>query len=254
MSTAIARIYTPEGFVIATDGRATDPDDGTWFATQKTFSIEQPARRLAYSLAGTAVVTPKNSKEAVFTFASQVQTVAATLAEQKISSLYEYARLLAFGLDARLKEARKVAKIPPSQDGDVPSTTQIFLDGYYGKHPKRARIDFIHDDQIEPEICGNTEDAFKYKWWGSALVSSVIFDEGDPRLGAYKLAEYKTPAVWPRTLAEAVSMAKRYVGAHCDPEALAIDEKVCSLCGPPIWVATLTFEEGFRWVEGPPLA
>ncbi len=249
MSTAIARIYTPEGFVIATDGRATDPDDGTWFAVQKLFPIEQPARRLAYILADTVAITRKNSKEIVFDFAQGIVEAIKVTTGTQSRSLYEYARELATVLDVALKCATKAAKIPPP-DPDIEDwdSTSVFIDGYCGKHPERAHIQFIHDgdDQTIPKI--SAED-LKHKWWGSKEIASILFDEVDPRLAAYKIAEYRVPAVQPTTLLEAIEMARRYVSAHCDPKALEIDRRACSKCGPPIRIATITFPEGFRWVE-----
>lgn len=93
MSTAIARIYTPEGFVVAADGRAYDPDNRMVISdsVQKIFPIEQSRRRLAYALAGTAGLTRKNSPEVVFDFVSETAKAVEALAETRPRSLRHYA-------------------------------------------------------------------------------------------------------------------------------------------------------------------
>ena len=68
MSTSIVRIYTPEGFVIAADGRNYNADTKTVVSdsVQKIFPIEQMGGRLAYTLTGTCEITPRHSNEVTF--------------------------------------------------------------------------------------------------------------------------------------------------------------------------------------------
>src|ERR1017187_1690816 len=70
MSTAISRVYTKDGFVVAADGRAQNSEDGSIISdsTQKIFLINQPNISLAYSLAGTVGITPEKSDNVIFDF------------------------------------------------------------------------------------------------------------------------------------------------------------------------------------------
>lgn len=61
MSTAIIRIYTREGFVVAADGRRRrHRPTGDWAilsdSVQKIFPIEEEGRSLAYAMAGAAQI------------------------------------------------------------------------------------------------------------------------------------------------------------------------------------------------------
>src|ERR1039457_7383111 len=54
MSTAIARIWTSDGFVVAADGRQTNSltREVMTDSAQKIFPVEHPHRKLAYAIAG----------------------------------------------------------------------------------------------------------------------------------------------------------------------------------------------------------
>jgi len=70
MSTAIVRTYTPEGFVIAADGRVRNEDGNVVRdQAQKIFPIGgNNIRYLAYSISGTAGIPSRDATEVAFDF------------------------------------------------------------------------------------------------------------------------------------------------------------------------------------------
>jgi hypothetical protein len=97
MSTAIARVYTDEGFVVAADGRAQNSIDGsTNDNTKKIFLVNKPGIAIAYSLAGTVGITPRSSAETIFDVYRQVRSAieSSGLRDAKPKSLHEYVDLV----------------------------------------------------------------------------------------------------------------------------------------------------------------
>src|SRR5690242_9871498 len=69
MSTAIVRIYTQEGFVIAADGRRRRTRDWKIISdhVQKVFPVVEPGRSIAYAMTGTTQI-PAENEEILFDF------------------------------------------------------------------------------------------------------------------------------------------------------------------------------------------
>src|SRR5208282_4605383 len=81
MPTALVRLYTPEGWVIAADGRKSNSKTGeTWDNTKKIFPIIQPGRSLAYAITGDAQICDHTHKNIVFDFLSEAESAVNSLA------------------------------------------------------------------------------------------------------------------------------------------------------------------------------
>jgi hypothetical protein len=247
MSTAIARIYTPEGFVIAADGRKTrsgDPSGIIRDSQQKIFSIEQPGRRLAYAFAGAVELTHRDSDKVLFDFVAETDRAVINLSAKAPRSLWHYAEML---IDALTESINDVRRGPDALDPSIEnSRTHLFISGFYGKHPKSVCIDFINHVQEESEAELNTEELSELYQYGSKRVLDLL-REGDPSFGTYVTSEQKRKNA---TLHEAVEIACRDIRAQCGPAALKIDERTCSAIGGHIHIATVTFVGGFQWVRG----
>jgi hypothetical protein len=251
MSTAIVRTYTSEGFVIAADGRAIGVEERRVVTdtAQKVFPIEWTGGSLAYSVAGTLQISSDDRRQ-VFNLILETEKAQAAVTNTP-ASLVEYASLLAERITVRLAAVK----------GHYPSTDNrginqrgfriatLFLEGYYGSAPYRARVDFCHERQnlLEPEVIPQDSNLGRPQICGSGEVSYLLFDTDDPRFAAYRRPVLRAQDV---TLAEAIEVSKGYINACMDPEALQIDETICSTIGGHIHIATITPSHGFRWVQG----
>jgi hypothetical protein len=64
------------------------------------------------------------------------------------------------------------------------------------------------------------------------------------------MVKYHHPHERRQSLEEAKGLAWAHVGACCDPLAVQIDP-ACRVIGGKMHMATLTWADGFRWVEPP---
>jgi hypothetical protein len=121
--------------------------------------------------------------------------------------------------------------------------THIFLAGYYGRHPKCARICFQHgatETDAEPRI----EELNHMMLYGSKKVWDSLYKDA-------RFSQYARPvrnSIF--TLSSAIERAHNDIRAQCDPEALKIDEDTCWAIGGRPHIATVTYADGFGWVAG----
>lgn len=260
MPTAIVRTYTNEGFVIAADGRKTKTQDGSVVvvsdATQKIFPVVGQAQSLAYAIAGTVQFTPKDSDEIVFDLIAEISNASQEFASRRSRNLAGYSTRLCRAVNARLAHVQKTGKPFRYPEDAVPlpgehgrTIAHVFLEGYSGAAPARVRARFCHEDQklLEPEIITGELAAGCPMVYGPGDVTNLLFKTEDPRFAVYRR---KTLLRRDMTMSESIEIAKSYIGACCDPEALKIDEKACSGIGGRIHIATITAKNGFQWVEG----
>lgn len=248
MSTAIARIYTPEGFVVAADGRKIQSDTGAVISdsTQKIFGVEQHGRRFAYAFAGAVQLTGVDGETILFDFLSAVPEALEQLTTERHKSLWHYADSLGEILSDSLERAKEVGDgLDPSTEG---SETHIFLDGYYEGHPKRVSLRCSHHVHEQSKLEPSSNELYPGQpiGYGSEIVLKLLADR-DPRFAAYCISPKDPHNV---TLPEAISIAENQVRAHFEPEAIRLDGKTCSTTGGNIHIATVTFAKGFRWVPG----
>jgi hypothetical protein len=248
VSTAIARIYTPEGFVIASDGRKSRSDTNAVLSDseQKIFGIEQPNRRLAYALSGAIQLTHKDTDEILFDYLVEAEAAFQKLALERPKSLYHYTYRAA----EEIAEAaeRSVAPVRDELDASIEgSEAYIFIDGYYDTRPKRTTITFknhVHGP-LETTVITNELYPGRFIGYGSPEVLRLL-NTDDIRFARYHIDAERPEDV---TLALAIQMGVNVILAHNDPEAHKIDPKTCAAIGGTIRVAMVTLSQGFQWVD-----
>lgn len=254
MPTAIARMYVPEGFAIAADGRGCDENYNVVSENcQKIFSIQGRDKALAYAFAGTVQLDGLDPKQVVFDFAGQTRFAIEKLEGRTCKNLVGYAhrlsRILHEDLVAVAKRAN-MAPFPPGrqQPGERGLTiTRLFIEGYFQGTPERIVVRFSHNDQrlSEPEVYRIEVIPWQSVRHGSPIVSKVLGDDRDERL-----RQFKEPDRHYAPLEAAVEITKNYIHACSSPEGLALDEDVCRAIGGHIHIATVTPDRGFQWVDG----
>jgi hypothetical protein len=255
MPTAICRVYTPEGFVIAADGRRINVGRLPMIENnvRKIFRIT-PGRMLAYSLAGQTGLGPDGTSETVFSFRTATNQAAREIHRAQPKTFDEYAKLLCEYLEHSLKAAIKTGRIArfdpnpePSELGDT--IAWVFLDGYYKRKASRAKLRFFHEDQrlrsdIIPEAL-NPGGAISY---GSDKIIFEVFDGNNPHFAQYRYPKQPTSKI---RLRQAIQIAKRSIRAYSNPEAARIDPSTQLSVGGYIHIAKVTPRHGFMWVIPP---
>jgi hypothetical protein len=209
MSTSIVSIYTQEGFVIAADGRnySLETQSIVSDSVQKIFPIEKPDLCLAYSVSGTAELTPKGSDEVIFDVLARIHEAVEETAKRRSKSLWHFAQALSHAI-ADFPDKAKQAVI-----GDEPPTI-IFLEGYFEGRPKRTHITIFYDGQV-PEVSTDPLTHGRACGVGSnEIIDALKHDHG-------ALAKYRTPSLnvkdSDKTLTDAVDAARSWMSAHCSP-------------------------------------
>jgi hypothetical protein len=247
MSTAIIRIYTHDGFVIAADGRRLNGRTGAIVGEHesKISRLLHPFGVVCCSFAGAVQLTHKGTNSVGLDFSLETAKMAEAITRERPKSLYHYADRLAAGLC----EARDGFESNPLNSGDRASTTYLFLDGFFAGHPKRAKIEIPNGTPRKgKEVFPQELIPGRVEGYGSPHVMRVLFGKNETG----KLASYrqKCHTGHTMTLSEAVEVAFNVVKAHCDPEALLIDPEVCAAIGGHIHISTITPQNGFEWVRG----
>jgi hypothetical protein len=256
MSTAIVRIYTEEGFVIAADGRQVR-EDGLPFndGAQKIFPLCDERGSLAYAICGTTLMTSDDdTNEPVWDLAAEMAHAIKSLSGRKSKNLFGYATRLSRPINRHLKEAKQngnIAKYPTETDmidHDGSMIAEALIDGYYNGVPSRVSIKLYHRSQqlAEPEVFRDSIPTGSYVIHGSKLISESFRNPADRRFADYgQLAWTNSPV----TLSEAIKVSEGYIRACSSPEAIQMDAK-CAGIGGHIHIATITPKDGFRWVPG----
>lgn len=148
VSTAISRISTPEGFVIASDSRKTTNRSEIVDGCAKIFPIERADARLAYGLAGATTIT-RGDGPVVFDFQKETAQAVEYLSEAKMKTWWDFLEALRECVIAPLNESRIKFAWNPSEAEE----TEIFIGGFFGKHPKCAKISFQHGIESTEAEC-----------------------------------------------------------------------------------------------------
>jgi hypothetical protein len=206
MPTSIIRVHTPEGFVVGADGREYDSKTGLPINDnlRKVFTISQRRRRLIYAFSGTNKlmrIAPPHAEEDILNI---VHTVVEGLAQSLRGNLESYAN----GIGKALQ------KLP---DREKDKSTLIYLDGYYNRHAERATLEIFHDGKSDPKAYPERLSVGEFKALGSANIYAALVGETDERIAKYRSPSWKIKKA-ERTLADAIELAKNYIGAHCDDE------------------------------------
>jgi hypothetical protein len=263
--TAIVRIYTYEGFVIAADGYPT----GT---TQKIFPAIGPHHSLAYGLCGWANVSGEGTPWRVC-WADECREIANRPAP--IGNMSKYAKVFTETLGrqvtnkiAQLKENGEISDSDYFQLQTEQRDSSIHFAGYFKGAPRMAvgQIRFnlpTYSANLvrQPDYC-NPDDNYLF---GSGKIRNLLFSPTEPffsdspetlQCAKYIWKRYRTPNLVKLlerrqvSLDEAVEAATDYIEACEDPEAKRIDETACREIAGDIHIATIKPNEGFRWVPG----
>jgi hypothetical protein len=245
MPTAIARLLTPEGFVIAADLRSNDRLYQTVYSesAQKIFPTSD--KKLACALGGTALITIGNSDDVLFNIVPEITRALQNpmLSSDDLDGIDEYAAFLGSLLYSSYVRACRQRCIPLITKRNKITTeennTTIFLDGYFRDQSVQREI-YLCWDRPSAAALHITKTG---QWFGSPKINSVLFDKNDPRLACFKLEK-------PKDIREAILMAQRYILSYSSAEAYSIDPETCRTVGSQSHIATITHADGFRWFPG----
>lgn len=250
MSTAIVRIYTPEGFVIAADGRKgnTVTREVATDSVQKVFPVDHSDKQLAYSFAGTAGIGAVGAGEALlFDFPLETKRAIDRFLDIRFKSLWHFTEALMNALvplldEAKAKRLKALGGTPPESEAQ----TYIFIDGYHQGRPKKTRITFRHHGsfQSNTEEDASTEELEGGAEYGDPQILKLL-DSEDDTFAAFRPARIHSGL----SLDQAVTVANNRIRAQCSLIAREIAPK-CHNIGGRIHIATVTFAHGFRWVHG----
>ena len=268
MSTAIVRIYTKDGFILAADGRGSKAIEKTANRDneQKVFPMVGKGRALAYAMQGMMSITDLEIKSVVVDLAEIVQdSIEACSKTKSHHNLDWYAHKF-----AHLVQQKLTAQINGLPDYSFPVVVandpeiflQLFLCGYYRGVPSDSIISFRHENHkvTHPDF-HNFIPISPLGIFGSGIVSDLLFKTKDARFAEFrtdavrKVAEIMmkiAPDKWDSlTLEDGVDIATNYIRACDSEEGREVDNQSCSGIGGHIHVAEITEGHGFRWVIPP---
>lgn len=239
MSTAIVRVLTNEGFVIAADG-IQRRDDGKIItkSLQKIFPIRDKDKELACALCGTTTIIDDRDQRVAWDLASEVLKSSRSVALRRSKNLGAYATRLCRPINEALKRARKSGRIDkypcPKSGMDERGTTiaELMLDGYYHGIPSRVSARFFHVDQKldQPEINQQSLSIEGYYFLGSDKIAKTFANQPS------KIS----------SIDNAIEQAVKYISLCASPEGRLIDGE-CPEIGGHIHVSIITPNRGFYW-------
>jgi hypothetical protein len=245
MATAIARIYTPDGFVIAADGREAHTVTGRVRSDeeQKIFHLRHGLCDMACVVTGTARI---DSKQRVYRIGAELSLAANAIAGRHVNNLGEYVELLAH----HVQISPSYRAIPPN-DLSRAQPTILLLDGFVAGEPMRAKAAIDHNPASKV-VTVNFQGLLPGDLiaFGSRVIyeSLVLNPETIPDvlLPYRKICREK-----PRNMPDAIRVAQAFIQAHCDPAVRLIDPKRYAGIGGHVHVATITSGAGFQWAIPP---
>jgi hypothetical protein len=254
--TAIAMVYVVPGFVIAADGRRRWADQRSVNESmrlqetenqQKIFKAQFKGRDIAYALTGLAF-----NDDRTFDLFEESRKTATVLEGARLSNLYGYVGAFGDSIANAYAAAKKDGRFEhfginsfctdPQQQNTLAT---IFMAGYFRKNdPSLVMVTISHEDHVvvEPKTLVHTPP--RNPLLSGSAIAELMYGKNDPRF-----AKYVRPITRTGTLKEAEEYAKNYIEACSDPIAAEIDP-ACHGIGGHIHMATLTRQEGFRWISG----
>jgi hypothetical protein len=239
---AIVRIFTSEGFLVAADGRGISglpgvPDKDCF---QKIFHLSHSGNVIA-SVCGVSQLRQEDGE--VFDIGAALRAISRKIKSKSASNVHEYAGLLMGELGSLVAQFYSDA-ISKSSDPE----TLIFLDGLFAHvMPERETICIAYGES-GTVVSSNATD-LSIAAYASQKIWNMLF--GHILTTPQWIAPYREICQGGRrTLSEAVRVARSAILAHSQPEAIEIDPEPCRAIGGRIHIATLTPREGFKWVAG----
>ena len=243
MPTAIACIYTPEGFVISADCKQGNKLTGAYSeSATKIFRIGNS--RLAYAVAGDVEIPL--TEHAQFQF---LRVAAEVFEKTPHGEFSQYTHEIKARISKSLNQARKAAQAPEiSAWSRSPGELKVvlILAGYSSSNAPERRVFLLHPERPHFGSWEGGVESSEHRWFiGPEMIQAILRSGSDKRL-----AKYKIPHEEPSTIAEAKATAESYIRAFSDSEAREIDPDGCATVGERIHMATITRSEGFNWVDG----
>jgi hypothetical protein len=256
MSTAIAMVYTNEGFVMGADGRKRRSDGEILTdSAQKVFPIDQSGVHVAYALAGSVGMTPnEHDTTVVFDFVTEIANALPAAHASGAKTLHDFVVALCAGAEAKLSDLKAsggIEKLPSDELTGESVICRIFFNGYYRGTPGRVFATFFHDNQIMQPT--NVSDQPLYPGtlmgYGSKLIAEMLgrSSKSGTWIDSYRFSPRNAKAV---LRSEGISMVKANIMASSDSRAVELDPTACKGIGGHMVVATVTRKEGFRWLKG----
>jgi hypothetical protein len=238
---AVIQTFTPEGFVVAADGRTTAEDYETILSdtTQKIHEIASPGGPLALSVFGGGEVEFPDGQR--ITPRREFLKSAQSLRHEAIVDIVLYATRLCAPVVKALLQGRdaEFSGETHSDTSDLniePGKTicRALLNGYFNGYPVSVSIRLFHDGLVlgRPQIHNHSLYYGYQTVYGSEFVSnSMRRDVGD------------------RTIRHAVERSCEYIRACADSGNIEAD-RFCLAIGGRIHITTVTRDVGFQWVPG----
>ena len=256
LGTALVRIFTGEGFVVSADGRRTSKNTGNIITDQqqKIFYVEGRGRSLAYALTGAGYIEGEHGE---FNLSAEVEQAASVLANRYPAGLVRYADRFSRVMHNAILEAKKDGRIGEEfpdldQEGTI---ARLLFTGYYERQPSWAEIRFFHQAQklrfpaLESKTFSASQTEIQIK--GSDKIWHVLLETDEPEFALYRSVGFqKVREKQNLSLADAIELAQNYIHACTDPRAMRLDQ-LCATIGGHIHTATITPQEGFKWIVPP---
>jgi hypothetical protein len=262
MPTAIVRLQTTEGFVIAADGRVRGNQNGKLEVVtdelQKIYQIE--GEFLVYALYGTmGIGKDENDPDVAVNLVSAFKNAVDALHGQHFEDAVQYGNALALPIYNRIRDAKANAKIErfperdcdaePDQPGHV--IGHVFLFGYYNGKACELDIRLFHRKQslAQPTVTQRRLWlGYDPEIWGSDTVARLLYTSSENVFfPAYRRRKPKRQE--DLTISEAIEVAKNYILACDSVTGRALDPDFCPGIGGHIHIAVIT-PNSFRWAVG----
>lgn len=248
MSTAVVRIFTPEGFVIAADGLRKYADGRVLSENvQKVFPTQSRLwGHLAFALTGWTWVENDSVK---MDWASHAKSVAASLESKPIRDTEQYGELLSGKIRGWVSDNK--SKFREYYNQLIPQDTKLLLCGYVDGGPRLSTHRLTFGQKIRHECTEKFSPHQSAAWFsGSPVIKQILLDGTDRNFDRYKTTGLEKLGQEEISLVEAIDVAKNYILACSDPKAREID-KNCEQIGGHIHIATITPQTGFKWHTPP---
>lgn len=253
--TAIVLIYTQAGFIVTSDGRATDKNGIVRSEKeQKIFPLENGASwNLAFAMSGLSLLDHgKDITKYVY------RTIAAELKRkvERPTNLYDYAKEFVTEAARRLDtELRKTPETPLPQFGTAkPLYVRLHFAGYFQGIPSMTgyEIQFWKDKPREVMLHGSPPSGTQPCEWyvdGSKTIESLLLSKDKNDFEDFKTAGSEKVRTKDSSLSleEAKQAAEKYIEACNTRKACKLDEH-CETIGAPMTPAKIT-PKGFDWVR-----
>jgi hypothetical protein len=251
MPTAIVRICTNEGMLIAADGLETNPNlEPTQVDLQKIYPILNCSS--AYAIFGYTIPGSRT-----INLIEEAKKSADLLEGTDFDDLALYAEHFSWPIQKLLQSKREDGSIPyfgPGEERGEPGNTilHIFFFGYIQGVASTVDLRFFHRNSIPstPSITSVDMKIGRPAWIrGSEVVAEYLFDSKDERFSAYRKC---IPDDWKNiSISQASEIARDYILACESDIGREVDNVICRQIGGRIHIAKITPSEGFQWITRP---